>query len=148
MNYKKPIAILGIFALLSFLVLFSLAAEEAGKLPSKKEKGILFPKTYSHGVKTTYMEDNTQEIIEKSEVKQGKIYFYNKKGQLVRTGDIKGDNVLYDKGDVKREKIRGNRIYQYDKDGKLVGKIEVRPYEIKKILPDGKIEKFKIKIKR
>ena len=113
-----------------------------------KEKGIIFPKTYSPGVKTTYIKDNTQETIEKSEVKKGKIYFYNSKGELVRTGNIKGDNVLYDKGDVKREKIRGNRIYQYDKDGKLLGKIEVRPYEIKKILPDGKIEKFKIKIKR
>jgi len=148
MNYKKPIAVLGIFALLSFLVPFSFSAEETGKLPPKKAKGIIFPKTYSPSAKTTYIEDNTEEIVEKSEVKQGKIYFYNKKGQLVRTGDIKGDNVLYDKGDVKREKIRGNRIYQYDKDGKLVGKIEVRPYEIKKILPDGRIEKFKIKIKR
>ena len=148
MNYKKTRVLFWIFALLSFLVSFSLRAEEAEKLPPKKEKGIIFPKTYSPGVKTTYIKDNTQETIEKSEVKKGKIYFYNSKGELVRTGNIKGDNVLYDKGDVKREKIRGNRIYQYDKDGKLLGKIEVRPYEINKILPDGKIEKFKIKINR
>jgi len=149
MNYKKLITIPGIFILFSFLINSAFSADHEEKKPSSKEKEkITLPLPYTPGIKTTYIDNNTSELIEKSEVKRGKIYYYDKKGELKRTGNITGNTVLYDRGDVKRERILGNKIYQYDKDGKLLGKIWVRPYEIKKVLPDGRIEKFKIKINR
>ncbi len=148
MNNKKTIAILTICIFLFFStgIIF---AEEPVKNPAAKEKtDNVLPLIYSTGTETLYINYSTQELTEKSEVKKNKIYFYDKKGDLKRTGNINGNTVFYDKGFVKKEKVSNNKIYQYNEDGNLVGKIWVRPYEIKKVYPDGSVEKLRIKIKK
>ena len=148
MNNKKTIAIFTIYIFLFFTTRI-IFAEEPVKSPASNEKIKSFlPLIYSPGAETVYLNYNTQEITEKSEVKKSKIYFYDKKGGLKRTGNIKDNTVFYDKGFVKKEKISNNKIYQYDKDGNLVGKIWVRPHEIKKVSPEGNVEKLRIKIKK
>ena len=148
MKYKKisKCSLILLFFLLSVSLMFS--SEQKGKPGIKENTRTTYPIFYSQGVKTTYFDFNSQEMVGKSEVKQGKIYFYNNKFKLERTGIIRGDTVLYDNGKVKREKIRSNKIYQYDENNKLISKIWVRPNEIKRVLSNGNIEKFKIKINR